>query len=88
MKCVVCKIGNTRLGRTSVTIEREGTTLVFKAVPAEVCDNCGEAYVAEEVTRQILASAEHAATPECRLESRNLQALPLDRYLANPYSPP
>jgi YgiT-type zinc finger domain-containing protein len=61
MKCVVCKIGNTRPGRTSVTIEREGTTLVFKAVPAEVCDNCGEAYVAEEVTRQILASAEHAA---------------------------
>ncbi len=61
MKCVVCKIGNTRPGHTSVTVEREGTTLVFKAVPAEVCDNCGEAYVAEEVTRQILASAEHAA---------------------------
>ncbi len=61
MKCFVCKIGKTRLGRTSVTIEREGTTLVFKAVPAEVCDNCGEAYVAEEVSRQILASAEHAA---------------------------
>jgi YgiT-type zinc finger domain-containing protein len=61
MKCVVCKIGNTRPGRTSVTIEREGTTLVFKAVPAEVCENCGEAYVAEEVSRQILASAEHAA---------------------------
>ena len=61
MKCVVCKIGSTQPGRTSVTIEREGTTLVFKAVPAEVCGNCGEAYVAEEVTRQILASAEHAA---------------------------
>ncbi|MGD0127049.1 MAG: type II toxin-antitoxin system MqsA family antitoxin [Terriglobia bacterium] len=61
MKCVVCKIGNTRPGHTSVTIERGGTTLVFKAVPAEVCDNCGEAYVSEEVSKQILASAEHAA---------------------------
>jgi len=61
MKCIICKMGNTRPGRTIVTVEREGTTLVFKAVPAEVCENCGEAYVAEEVSRQILASAEHAA---------------------------
>jgi YgiT-type zinc finger domain-containing protein len=60
MRCVVCKIGNTRLGRTTVTIERDGTTLVFKTVPAEVCDNCGEAYVAEETSRRILAAAEQA----------------------------
>ena len=61
MKCVICKGGETRPGRTAVTLERESTTLVFKAVPAEVCANCGEAYVAEEVSRQILAAAEHAA---------------------------
>jgi YgiT-type zinc finger domain-containing protein len=61
MKCVICKVGETRPGRTVVTLERESTTLVFKAVPAEVCANCGEAYVAEEVSRQILATAEHAA---------------------------
>jgi YgiT-type zinc finger domain-containing protein len=68
MKCVVCKTGNTQPGRTSVTIERGGTTLVFKAVPAEVCDNCGEAYVSEEVSRQILASAEHAAQSGVQVE--------------------
>jgi YgiT-type zinc finger domain-containing protein len=60
MKCVICKVGNTRPGRTSVTVEREGTTIVFKSVPAEVCDNCGEAYVAEEVSRRVLAAAEYA----------------------------
>jgi YgiT-type zinc finger domain-containing protein len=61
MKCTICKGGETRPGHTAVTLERETTTLVFKAVPAEVCANCGEAYIAEEVSRQILAVAEHAA---------------------------
>jgi YgiT-type zinc finger domain-containing protein len=37
MKCPICKGGETRPGRTAVTLERETTTLVFKAVPAEVC---------------------------------------------------
>jgi hypothetical protein len=39
MKCVICKVEETCPGRTLVTLERESTTLVFKAVPAEVCDN-------------------------------------------------
>jgi len=70
MKCVICKVGETRPGRTLVTLERESTTLVFKNVPAEVCANCGEAYVAEGVTRQILASAEHAARSGVQVDVR------------------
>jgi YgiT-type zinc finger domain-containing protein len=70
MKCVICKVGETRPGRTVVTFERESTTLVFKAVPAEVCTNCGEAYVAEEVSRQILVTAEHAARSGVQIDAR------------------
>jgi YgiT-type zinc finger domain-containing protein len=70
MKCVICKVGETRPGRTLVTLERESTTLVFKAVPAEVCANCGEAYVAEEVSRQILATAERAARSGVQVDVR------------------
>jgi YgiT-type zinc finger domain-containing protein len=70
MKCVICKVGETRRGRTLVTLERESTTLVFKAVPAQVCANCGEAYVAEEVSRQILATAEHAARSGVQVDVR------------------
>jgi hypothetical protein len=44
--------------------------LVFKAVPAEVCDNCGEAYIAEDVSRQILATAEHAARSGVQVDVR------------------
>ena len=70
MKCLICKGGETRPGRTTVTLEREATTLVFKAVPAEVCANSGEAYVAEEVSRQILAGAEHAADSGVQVDVR------------------
>lgn len=74
MKCVICKSGETRPGRTAVTLERDTTTLVFKAVPAEVCANCGEAYVAEEVTRQILTTAEHAAQSGVQVDVREFVA--------------
>ena len=61
MTCVVCKIGETRAGRSTVTLERGGMTLVLKNVPAEVCANCGEAYVDEATTQRLLEEAEEAA---------------------------
>jgi YgiT-type zinc finger domain-containing protein len=54
MKCVVCKQGEVKPGRTTVTLEREGLTLVIKHVQARVCPTCGEAYVDEAVTIQLL----------------------------------
>ena len=41
---------------------------MFKAVPAEICANCGEAYVAEEDSRQILAAAEVAGRSGIQLD--------------------
>lgn len=61
MKCVVCKLGETRPGRATVTLEREGVTLVIKGVPARVCANCGEEYVDEHITARLLQAAEEAA---------------------------
>lgn len=48
MKCPICKHGSTHTGYASITLERDDATLVFKHVPAEICDNCGEEYVSEE----------------------------------------
>ena len=50
MKCVVCKSGEARPGTTTVTLEREGLTLVMKEVPADICVNCGEDYVDSSVS--------------------------------------
>jgi len=61
MKCVICKLGETSPGTTTVTLERDGLILVVKNVPSQVCANCGEAYVSEEDSAQILAEAEQMA---------------------------
>ncbi len=60
MNCIVCHHGETRPGLTSVTFHRDGQTVVVNEVPAEVCENCGEAYVAEDVTAQLLEMAAEA----------------------------
>lgn len=51
MKCVICKRGETRQGKTTVTLERDGTTLVVKGVPASVCANCGEEHYPQDHIR-------------------------------------
>jgi YgiT-type zinc finger domain-containing protein len=60
MKCVICKQGETRSGTTTVTLEREGTVLVVRSVPAQVCQNCGEEYIDEDITATLLQQAEEA----------------------------
>jgi YgiT-type zinc finger domain-containing protein len=59
---VVCKQGDTREGTAAVTLERDGTFLVFKKVPTDVCEVCGEEYVDEHfdvhTTARLLVAAE------------------------------
>jgi YgiT-type zinc finger domain-containing protein len=74
MKCVICKKGNTKLGKTTVTLDRDGSTLVFKDVPASVCTNCGEAYVDGEITARLLDSAEKAVRSGIQVEIRQYSA--------------
>ena len=62
MKCVICKQGETRPGKATVTLVRDQLTLVVKGVPAEVCANCGEEYVAEQTTNRLLAPAEESVS--------------------------
>ena len=74
VKCVVCKHGETRPGTTTVTLTRDGTTLVVKGVPACVCSNCGEEYVDETTTAHLLEVAEQAARSGVEVEVRDYVA--------------
>lgn len=74
MKCVICKHGETHPGSVTVTLERDGTTLVFKSVPAEICENCGEAYVDDTITEQLLTMAENAVSAGVKVEVREFIA--------------
>ncbi len=70
MKCVICKQGETKVGKATITLERDGTTLVVKGVPANVCTNCGEEYVSEEITARLLKNAEEAVQAGVQVDVR------------------
>ena len=74
MNCVICKHGDTHIGTTTVTLERDGTTIVFKHVPAQICENCGETYIGEDIARGLLETMEDAATHGVVVEIRHYAA--------------
>ncbi len=57
MKCAICRNGTTQNGYTSIVLERDETTLVFKQIPAQICDNCGEEYISSAVNKTLLERA-------------------------------
>ncbi|WKJ88983.1 type II toxin-antitoxin system MqsA family antitoxin [Methylomonas montana] len=74
MKCPICKHGETVNGTASLTLERGSATLVFKNVPAQICNNCGEEYFSEDITRSILNQAESAINAGVEIDVRQYRA--------------
>ncbi len=74
MKCVICRIGETRPGQTTVTLESARTTLVVRGVPADVCGNCGEEYIDERTSSGLLALVKQAAQAGVQVEVREYAA--------------
>lgn len=70
MKCPICKHGQTQPGLITVTLDRDGATVVFKGVPAEVCDNCGEEFVDSATTAELLKQAEVAVKSGIQVQVR------------------
>jgi len=73
MKCVVCKNGDVVNGTTTVTLEKNASTIVFKQVPAMVCDNCGEKYVEADVSRQLLSKSREIINNGVEVDVRNFK---------------
>lgn len=51
--CVVCPEGQLEVSTFTKTMERDGTTLVVKSVPALVCDTCGDVSYTEAIGRRL-----------------------------------
>ena len=60
MTGVNCKQGETGPGLATVTLPRGESTIIFKQVPAEVCSNCGEYYLSQDIAERLLSRAEEA----------------------------
>ena len=68
MTCVICKHGQTAAGEVTVTLQRGETTIIIKRVPAQVCENCGEYYLDEATSADLMQRAEEAATAGAEVE--------------------
>ena len=74
MKCVICKFGSLHDGNTTVTLQRGESTIIIKNVPAQICDNCGEYYLSNEITEQVMAMAEEASKHHNEVEVLQFEA--------------
>lgn len=68
MQCRICKTGLFEPGFTTVILERDNAVVVIKDVPAQVCDNCGEYYLSEDVSTCIYALAEESVKRKVEAE--------------------
>jgi YgiT-type zinc finger domain-containing protein len=68
MKCVICRHGETAPGKVTVSLTKGETTLVFKGVPADVCENCSEYFLSEEVTSKLLELCKEAVAKGAEIE--------------------
>ncbi len=68
MTCLFCKQGQTHSGRVTVVLQRDEAVVIFKDVPADVCENCGEYYLSESITGELLGRAERAIRDGAEVE--------------------
>lgn len=68
MRCVLCKQGETKSGTVTVALLRGDTTVIIKGVPAEICENCGEYYLADDIAGRVLSMAEEAVKKNAEVE--------------------
>lgn len=73
MDCVICKNGSTKPGHVTFTLERGTTIVVFKNVPAMVCENCGDFYLSTETTKLLMEKASKSIEKGVEFEIINLQ---------------
>ena len=60
MTCLICKTGTYKSGFTTVVLTKGDSAIIIKQVPAEVCDQCGEYILSDEVTKKIMSMANEA----------------------------
>jgi YgiT-type zinc finger domain-containing protein len=73
MECVICKNGTTKQGFVTFTLERNNVLVIFKNVPALVCENCGDFYLTEETTKFLLEKASKSLEKGVEIEIINLE---------------
>ena len=73
MECVICKAGNMYEGKVTVTLEKNGSIILIKEVPAHVCDVCEHYYLDEQTTGEVLKRGSEGLLKGAELEVMKLK---------------
>jgi len=65
--CPICG-GTRRAGSTTFTIDYKSGVLVVRNVPADVCSQCGEEWIADDIASKLQAVSEGARTEKRQVE--------------------
>jgi len=74
MMCPICKHGKTKNGTTTLVFEKGRSTIIIKNVPAEICDNCDESFISENVSREVVELADKEVRKGIEIEILNYAA--------------
>lgn len=74
MRCLICKEGEYALGLVTVVLTKNDSTLIIKAVPAEVCQQCGEYTLDSATTNIVTEMAKEAFSKGAEVEIRRFVA--------------
>jgi YgiT-type zinc finger domain-containing protein len=74
MRCIACRHGETEPGTVTVSVERAGTVVVIRGVPASVCTACGEEYLDAEVMAELEVAVAKAQAAGVELAVRAFKA--------------
>jgi YgiT-type zinc finger domain-containing protein len=55
MTCPICDQGDLSPGTTTFAADADGTVVVVRNVPADVCQNCGEAFIDDDIAAHVEA---------------------------------
>ena len=71
LRCAVCKNGETRPGKSVITLTKEKFVIVFKNVPSKICHDCSEEYIDENITKLLLQTANESVKKGVVLDMRD-----------------
>jgi hypothetical protein len=55
-------------------LERAGSLIIFRDVPADVCDNCGAYFLSEDISKELFEKANEAVKNGAQVEILRLSA--------------
>ncbi len=65
---MICRNGQMTSGHVTVTLDKGETTVIFRNVPAFVCDMCGQSEVDDKVADRLLKRLQEAAAKGTEIE--------------------